>query len=301
MFKNILIYGIVGDFKIEALALESALGNARFVPCGASEEKSLGWIEPRGEENGLLVESVGGQLILKSMLETRSLPPSEIDKQAKKRAVEVEAQTGRKPGKKEMKEIKEQVRLEMMPRAFSKESQILLWIDPVNRWVVVGSGSPARADDVMTLLVKCVDGLGVKPIETNLSPSAAMSNWLVSQEAPAGFSVDRECELKAADESKTTIKYGKHPLDIDEVTSHVKEGKLPVKLAMTWKGRVSFVLTDSLQVKKLDFQNVVFDGKSENKKDGFDADVAIFTGEMVNLIPDLLDALGGRIYPASAP
>lgn len=62
------------------------------------------------------------------------------------------------------------MRLEMMPRAFSKESQILLWIDPVNRWVVVGSGSPAVADDVMTLLVKCVDGLGVKPIETNLSP-----------------------------------------------------------------------------------------------------------------------------------
>lgn len=249
MIKNFLIYEIVGDLKIEASVLESALDSARFVSCGASEEQSLGWIEPRGEEHGALLESVGGHWILQAKLETRSLPSSEINKQAQLRAKEIEAQSGRKPGKKELKDIKEQVHLELMPRAFSTESQTLLWIDPVNRWLVVGAGSAARADDVITLLLKSIAGLAIKPIETYMSPAKAMSNWLVSQESPAGFTVDRECELKAEDESKATIKYGKHPLDIEEVKAHVEGGKLPVKLAMTWEDRVSFVLTDTFQVK----------------------------------------------------
>lgn len=295
MIKNFLIYEIVGDLKIEASVLESALDSARFVSCGASEEQSLGWIEPRGEEHGALLESVGGHWILQAKLETRSLPSSEINKQAQLRAKDIEAQSGRKPGKKELKDIKEQVHLELMPRAFSKESQTLLWIDPVNRWLVVGAGSAARADDVITLLLKSVVGLAVKPIETYMSPAKAMSDWLVSQESPAGFTVDRECELKAEDESKATIKYGKHPLDIEEVKAHVEGGKLPVKLAMTWEDRVSFVLTDTFQVKKLAFLDAVFDGASDNKKDDFDADVAIFTCEMVKFIPALFGALGDKL------
>ena len=300
MIKNVLIFGISGGFNLDAVALEAALSGSRFVACGASEEKSVGWIEPRGEENGLLVEPVAGQLIFKFMVETRSLPPSEINKQAKIRAAELQAQTGRKPGKKEMVEIKEQIRLEMMPRAFSKESQILVWIDPANRRLVVGAGSTARADDVISLLVKCVEGLVVAPIETNMSASAAMAFWLSHQASPPAFSVDRECVLKAADESKATIKYGKHPLDIEEVAAHVTGGKLPVQLAMTWDDRVSFVLTDSLQIKKLEFLNAVFDGKSKDEKSGFDADVAIFTGEMVKLFPDLFEALDGLVVKDEA-
>ena len=293
MFKNILDYGIGGDFSVDAAAMETALSAARFVACGASEEKSVGWVEPRGEEHGLLVESVAGHLILKFMVETRSIPPSEVDKQAKIREVEIEAQTGRKPGKKEMNDVKDQIRIKMMNRAFSKESHILVWLDPVNRRLVVGAGSPARADDVLSLLVTCVDGLAVMPIKTKVSASAAMSHWLVSQEPPSGFSVDRECVLKAADESKATIKYGKHPLDIEEVGAHVEGGKLLVQLAMTWDDRVSFVLTENLQIKKLDFLDSVFEFFLFFFNYGFDADVAIFTGEMVKLLPDLFDALGG--------
>lgn len=293
MFKNMLIFRIAGDFNVNAVDWEAALSGSRFVPCGASEEQSLGWVEPRDEANGPLVESVGGQLLLKAMVETRTLPASEIAKQAKLRAAVIEQETGRKPGKKEMNEIKEQVRLELMPRAFSKETAVLVWIDPVNRWVAVGAGSLARADPVLTLLLQCVSGLGVVFVETQKSPSAAMSIWLLTQEAPGNFSVDRECVLKAGDESKTTVKYGEHPLDIDEVSAHVKFGMMPVSLAMTWDGRVSFVLTDKLQVKKIKFTNSVMNDKAENQKDEFDTNFAIFTGEMVKFLPELIGALDG--------
>jgi recombination associated protein RdgC len=107
--------------------------------------------------------------------------------------------------------------------------------------------------------------------------------------------VDRECELKAADESRAVVRYARHALDTEEVRQHVATGKLPTRLALTWEGRVSFVLTESLQLKKLAFLEGVFETSGAERADGFDADTAIATGELRKLLPDLLEALGGEV------
>jgi recombination associated protein RdgC len=110
--------------------------------------------------------------------------------------------------------------------------------------------------------------------------------------------VDRECELKAADESRAVVRYTRHALDTDEVSQHIAMGKVPTRLALTWSDRVSFVLTEALQLKKVAFLETVFEGAAaspaDGKDDNFDADVAIATGELRKLIPDLLEALGGE-------
>ena len=294
MFKNVIAYRATA-LAIDALGSNEALESAQFVPCGASQEKSIGWVPPCGDEHGPLLEVVAGQWIMRLMIETRTLPGSVIDKKAKERVAHIEATTGRTPSKKETREIKDDIKLELMPMAFSKESSVWVWIDPAANLLVIDAASQARADEVVTILVKCLPGLAVALIDTKVSPTAAMSEWLITQEPPEFFTVDRECHLKAADESKATVKYGKHPLDTDEVKAHVENGKLPVMLALTWNSRVSFVLTEGLQVKKLAFLDVVFDGASSGKDDGFDADVLIATSELRKMIPDLLDALGGEV------
>lgn len=295
MFKNVIMYRVGPEWSATVAEMEAGLDPARFVPCGASQEKSIGWIEPRGEAHGPLVESVAGQLILKLMIETRALPGSVISRKAQERIAHIEATTGRKPGKKETREIKDDIKLELLPLAFSKESSVAVWIDPQAKLLVIDAGSQARADEVVTMLVKSLAGLAVTLINTQASPTAAMSEWLITQEPPAGFSVDRECELKAADESKAVVRYTRHPLDTDEVRQYVESGKLPTRLALTWDSRVSFVLTEGLQLKKLAFLDVVFEATSTGKDDGFDADTAIATGELRKLLPDLIEALGGEV------
>jgi recombination associated protein RdgC len=140
-----------------------------------------------------------------------------------------------------------------------------------------------------------LSGLALTLVNTKIAPSTAMASWLVTQEAPAGFSVDRECELKAPDESKAVVRYTRHRLDTDEVKQHVEGGKVPTRLALTWNERVSFVLTQDLQLKKLAFLEVVFEGSSTGKDDGFDADVAIATGELCKMLPEVLASLGGEL------
>lgn len=293
MFKNIIPYRITA-LAIDALGANEALESAQFVPCGASQEKSIGWVPPRGDAHGPLLESVDGQWIMRLMIETRAVPGAAIAKKAAEWAVHIESTTGRKPGKKETREIKDDIKLELMPLAFSKESSVWVWIDPAASLLVIDARSQGRADEVVTMLVKCTPDLALRLIDTKVSPTAAMSDWLITQEPPSGFAVDRECELKAADESKAVVRYTRNNLETDDVKAHVEGGKLPTKLALTWDSRVSFVLTEGLQVKKLAFLDVVFDGHKDQDT-GFDADVLIATSELSKMIPSLLAALGGEV------
>ena len=127
-----------------------------------------------------------------------------------------------------------------------------------------------------------------------------MAQWLTTQEAPAGFTVDRDLELKNAGEEKSVVRYARHTLELAEIGQHIQEGKLPTQLALTWEGKVSFVLTETLVLRKLDLHGV---DDNLGKDNGFDADAAIATGELTLLLPDLLDALGGEMplgVPAAA-
>ena len=296
-----MMYRIAPGWAPTRASMEAGLEPARFVECGASQEKSIGWTEPRGEAHGPLVEAVAGQLVLKLMVEVKIVPGSVITRKAKERVAHIEATTGRKPGKKETRDIKDDLRLELLPMAFTKQGSVGVWIDPLARLLVIDAGSQAKADEVVTMLVKCLDGFTVTLIDTTTSPAVAMARWLTTQEPPQGFSVDRECELKSADESKSVVRYSRHPLDIVEVRQHIESGKQPTRVAMTWDSRVSFVLTEALQIKKVAFLDVVFEnasGSSKGKDDGFDADVAIATAELQKLIPDLFMALDGEAAAA---
>jgi recombination associated protein RdgC len=301
VFKNVMMYRVAAGWQMGLEAMEAGLQALRFAECGASQDKSMGWVEPRGQAHGPLVEQVAGQLILKLMIEVKVVPGSVITRKLKERVAQIEASTGRKPGKKESRDLKEEIRLDLMPMAFTKQSTVGIWIDPKARLLVLDVGSQSKADEVITLLVKALPGFSVALINTSTSPAVAMAQWLTTQEPPQGFSVDRECELKSADESKAVVRYARHPLDIDEVRQHIESGKQPTRVALTWAGRVSFVLTEAFTLKKLAFLDVVIEGASgasKGKGDDFDADVVIATTELGGLIPDLLLALDGELVGA---
>lgn len=295
MFKHITLYRIGTDWAADLATIEEALGKAPFAECGATQQKSTGFVPPRGEANGALVEAVDGQWIIKLRTDTKQVPSDVVRKRADEIAAQIEKQTGRKPGKKQMKELKEQALHDLLPVAFTKSASTMVWIDKDNRLLMIDSASQSKADEVVTLLAQACTGLAMSLLQTGMSPAAAMTHWLGTGEAPSSFTIDRECELKSTDEMKSVVRYGRHNLDTDEVKQHIVSGKVPTRVAMTWRDRVSFILTDSMVLKKLAFLDVVFEGAvSVDKGETFDADVAIATGELAQLIPDLVQALGGE-------
>ena len=317
MFKSASFFRIATDFVLPPLeALEEALQAAPFMPCGATQPESNGWMPPRGNKSTVMVETVGTQVILRLGTERRPVPASAVKAEVEQRVEKYKQESGRdRVSAKIKKEFKEEALQALLPRAFTKRSSTIVWIDPVDKFLVVDTGSLGGADKVVTQLIDALadipgsrPGLMAKPVQTAMAAGPAMAHWLASREAPVGFTVDRDCELKMPDDQKSTVRYSRHTLEIDEVAEHIASGKVPTQLAMTWNGRVSFVLTDMAQVKKIKLLDVVLDGVLENGKDddGFDTDAAIVTGELSKLIPDLLEALGGELpvegaAPLSAP
>ncbi len=294
-----MLYRIGPDWPPSAEQLEAALANEPFVECGATQQKSTGWVPPRGQAHGALVEVVDGQWIARLAIETKAVPGDAVRRKTQEAAEQIEKTTGRKPGKKEMRDLRDDAMLALLPQAFPRRSELTVWLNPRERWLVLDAGSQGKADEAITSLVRVAGkGFAIGLLQTARSPQAAMAAWLAAQtaeELPDAFHVERECEQKGSGDEPAVVKFTRHELATDEVRQHIAEGKLPTKLALGWQGRVGFMLTQALQLKKIAFQEGVFEEKSGGKDDDrFDADVALSTGELSALNTDLLDALGGE-------
>ncbi|MDB5772569.1 MAG: recombination associated protein RdgC [Burkholderiales bacterium] len=295
-FKNLQIYRLSAPWAMTSEQLEEALSKHAFAACSSLDMQTEGWISPR--DNGMLVHTVNRQILLQLGTERKLLPSTVINQVSKARASELEEQQGFKPGRKQMKELKEQVTDELLPRAFSIRRNTSVWIDPVNNWLVVDASSPTKADEVFKALLKSMDQLPIGTLRVQLSPVGAMTDWLVADEAPSGFTVDQDTELRATTEGKATVRYVRHTLEADDVRRHIAAGKQCTRLAMTWSDRVSFVLTESLTVKKVTALDVLkenSDGMTQNDDERFDTDFALMTGELSKLMGDLVQALGGEV------
>lgn len=298
-FKNLQIYRLTAPWTMTSEQLEASLAPQSFAACGNLDMQTQGWVPPRPNRDGsgTLVHTVNRQMLLQLATEKKLLPSTVINQVTKARAAEIEEQQGFKPGRKQMKELKEQVTDELLPRAFSVMRSTRVWIDPVNGFLVVDAASPAKADEVFKLLLKSLESLPFANLRTERSPLAAMTDWLAADEAPAGFTVDQDTELRATGEGKATVRYVRHTVEADEVRRHIAAGKQCTRLAMTWSDRVSFVLTESLAIKRvspLDVLKENADATMQNDDERFDTDFALMSGELAKLIGDLVEALGGE-------
>jgi len=296
-FRNLQIYRLPGGLKTTSEAIGEQLGRRRFQPCGSQDQESRGWVSPMGDD--ALVHGVGGQWLIALCMEQRLLPASVVKQEAEERADEIALRQGYKIGRKQMKDLREQVMQELLPRAFTRRRKVLVWIDPVGGWLGIDAPSQTRAEDVLEVLRQSLDNLPVALLHTERSPASAMAGWLAAGEVPAGFSIDQDCELRSVTDERAAVRYVRHNLEGDEVRAHLEAGKMPTRLGLTFDDRVSFILTEKLEIKRLDFLDVVKEQLDESDADDaralFNAGFALMTGEITRLLPALAKALGGEM------
>lgn len=294
-FKNLQLYRLSLPVNLTVESLNLALAKLAFSPSTSMDLQNQGWASPR--DNDLLVHTVNQQILIMLGTEKKLLPASVINQVCKAKASELEEQQGFKPGRKQMKDLKEQVTDELLPRAFSIRSNTWAWIDPVNGWLVVDAASPAKADALLKPLLKVVNDVTLYSLRTKQSPVAAMTSWLATDEAPAGFTIDQDTELRSTGEDKAAVRYVSHTIDPDDVRRHIAAGKQCTRLALTWADRISFVLTESLAIKRVTALDVIkenSDSKLQNDEERFDSDFVLMTGELNKMLGDLVVALGGE-------
>ena len=295
-FRNLQLYRLPMQWNVDLARFEEQLARAPFSRCPSNQPMSRGWVSPR--KDGALVFSLDRQWLLALSVEQRLLPSSVVLEEVRERAEAIEVQQGYAPGRKQLKELRERVTEELMPRAFTRRRSTFVWIDPQNGWLCVDASSPARAEEVIEHLRHCLDEFPLALLHTQVSPASAMADWLAGGDAPAGFTIDRDCELKASGDEKSAVRYVRHPLEGDEIKAHLAGGKLPTRLALTWDDRISFVLGEKLEIRRLAFLDLLkeqSEKSAEHADEQFDADFALMTGELSRFLPQLVEALGGEL------
>ena len=292
-FKNLQIYRLPKDLPVTLDALESALSAKTLQPCGASEMQRAGWVPPR--EGGAFVHAVNRQWLLALGLEQRLLPSSVVKRLANERAKAIEAEEGRRVGRKELRDLCEAMSSELMPRAFITRRTLFGWIDPINGWLVIDATSPAKAEVFLEHLSESVENFPARLLKTTQSPSATMTAWIADGEAPSGFSVDQDIELRSAENA--VVRYTRHSLEGEEIRQHIASGKIVTRLGMTWNDRIAFLLDDKFQLKRLEFLDILKEeneNQGDNEDERFDLDFTLMSGELAQLLGELVEALGGE-------
>jgi recombination associated protein RdgC len=295
-FKNLQIYQITDPLKASAEELNDALSEQGFTPCRGLDTVRMGWVPPLGKNSELLVHSTNGRLMLCMRREERILPTAVVREAVQEKVDEISLQQDRKVGRKEKADIKDEIIVDLLPRAFTKSALIYAYIDPANDWIIVDSASANRSEDLLKLLRESLGSLKVKPLEVDHAPADSMTRWVMDQ-APAEMLVSDECEMKEPIEQGGVIRMRGVDLAGDEVQQYLNAGWQVTRLLLQWAERISFVLSDDLSVKRLRFLDLVMDEASdvetEDEAARFDADFALMSMELSRFIPALCASMGG--------
>ncbi len=297
-FKNLLLYRFTETFKLSESNLEEKLLPHRFRACGSLQEFSYGWVSPLGRQSELLVHSCNGFLMMCACREEKILPASVVNEIVAERAAEIEGEQGRSLGRKERERLRDEVIHELMPRAFSRSIRTYAYIDPRQGYLVVDATSSKKAEELLSLLRESLGSLSVTMAKTNDSPSLIMTDWLSKNSAPSDLSIENECELRSPDDESSAVRCKNHDLSSPEIQAHLKAGKEVIKLAVSWNDRLSFILDDTLGIKRLRFLDLVLEQAAEIDTDDeaqrFDADFSIMNLELAEFFPRLLEIFGGE-------
>ena len=294
-FKNLTVYRLPAEWSWSAASLEEALTRRPLQPCGPLEMRSVGWVAAAATER--LLHTLDGQHLIALGVDQKLLPASIVRQEAERRA-RIQAQTQGFPvGRRQMRALKLQVLDELRARALTRRRMTRAWIDPRNGWLVVDSASDKRAEELVETLRDTLGSLAVQKVDTERSPSVCMAAWLMQADASGAFSIEQDLELQSGEPAKSIVRYRRHPLDGKEVRAYVAGGKRPTQLGLTWNGRISFVLTEKLQVKRVEFLEVAperGDAEEIDAAEQFDLDFAVMAGELAKLLEELLRELDGR-------
>ncbi|WP_444907720.1 recombination-associated protein RdgC [Microbulbifer sp. JMSA004] len=296
-FKNLRIYRLTKEFSLDAEKLNELLEPHAFVPCGSQDSTRYGWVPPLGRHGSQLVHATNGYLMVCAKKQEKVIPAAVVNEKVEELAQAISEKEARQVGRKERQNLKDEILLEMRPKAFARSRLQYAYIAPQDGWVVVDASSASAAEELLENLREAISSLAVVPLSAKNLPQQTMTHWLSAPEAPHQFDFGHECELRDPKDSGSVIRCKNQDLCAEEIHNHLVAGLQVHKLGLTWRGGVEFLVDDQLSLKRIKFSDELLEkadsADAESAAQRFDADFAVMTLEISALTKDLLSAFGG--------
>lgn len=246
---------------------------------------------PNGDALSLTVD---GAYLIAARKTEKILPATVVREALNERIVEIETTEGRDVRSKEKQRLRDEITVELLPRAFSRSRVTYALIDPENGWIWVDTASRPRAEELTVLLRESLGSLELTNPETETSAAGAMSQWLFHSQPPAGFTLDDEVEIRENDEPGGTIRCKNIDITQGAVRKHLESQSRVVRLAMSWSDRLSFILDQDLVVRRIRPLELIEQLSDEDEVDAeamFVADTMLFVAEIRQLLQRILEIL----------
>lgn len=260
------------------------------------------------EEDGDFVERArfvgNGIVVVRARMSKRTLPGGGIKRQVEAKVRQIEAQQMRKVYRKEREQIKDEVIQASLPHALIQDTYTTAIIDVQERMIMVDSGAPARAEDLLSTLRDCLGSLPVRPLATKQAISEVLTRWVKQKETTNGFYLLDAAYLEDQTNDGATAKVAMAHIDVggDEMEEHLSHGRIVKKIALSYEDAFSFVFSDKLILTKIRWEDLYED---QAEKDGgedyagvLDASFLIQGVKYREFVADLLEAFGGEEIPA---
>ncbi|OVE49421.1 recombination-associated protein RdgC [Chromobacterium violaceum] len=290
-FNNASIYRL-GEQSMEA-KLAEALSKRPFTPCAGLDWFSEGWVVPAAHLDSVVYAS-RGRLLVRLKRDDKVLPGTVIRDSVEEKVKEIEDKEMRKVGRKEKLALKEQITDDLLPRAFTKSSCVSAFMS--GNWLIADTSSTPRAEALVSKLREALPPFPAALPRTRIAPHTAMTDWLAAGKAPGGFELDADAVLRDGSENGAEVRVSRIDLTSDEIRQHIATGKQVTKLGLIWNEKIRFQLTDTLQLKRIQFRDMLQDEASQagdDRESLFEATFILMSEELGELVEALVEALGG--------
>lgn len=291
-FKNAIIYQLNNDNLLDKQTIENALKSALFSPCGNLDTTKMGWVSPYDDNNlDDFIIDMQGHLLLRIKKETKILPAPVIKQALNEKIDKQEKALSRKLSKNEKATLKDEVMIDLMPRAFSKYNYYWLWIDIENKRIIIDCSSFKLAEDILAILRKELGALALTPLSIEKPLEKIMTTWVREKLSFPPFILGDEAELKDPLEGNGIISCKNQDITSDEMLVHLDSGKWVTKLKIIDERGINFIINPDLTLKRIKFDSVILDENEDIGSDEFDkrleADFYIMANTLSSSINDL--------------
>ncbi|QYN45939.1 recombination-associated protein RdgC [Gilliamella sp. ESL0405] len=290
-FKNAIIYQLNSDSLLDKAVIEKALKSAPFTPCGNLDTSKTGWVSPYNDNNNEdYIVDMQGHLLLRIKKESKILPAPVIKQALLEKIDKQEQALSRKLTKNEKATLKDEVMIDLMPRAFSKYNHYWLWIDTHNKRIIIDCSSFKQAEDILAILRKQLGALALTPLSIDTPLEQVMTTWVKEKLNFAPFLLGDQAELKDPLEGNGIISCKNQDITSDEMFVHFESGKWISKIKIIDERGVNFIVNSDLTLKRIKFDSAILDENEDIGSDEMDkrleADFFIMANTLANTIND---------------